>query len=86
MVAGFVPLVADIKAAPVWDGDREAYCGVLTMSDYMFVMFHYFQLGNPGAAMSEHSCLSWRGALVAVRPVRLCVRYSHLLFARRHLA
>ena len=51
----------DIKSAPLWDADKAAFVGMLTATDFVNILRHYYLRGSPMSELSEHSIATWRG-------------------------
>ena len=54
-------IIIDIKAAPLWDAERGSFVGMLTATDFVNILIHYYKLGLPHSELAKHSIASWRG-------------------------
>lgn len=61
----FTPLLAGVRAAPLWDSAQQKFVGMLTITDFIKILQMYYT--SPSVTMDEleeHKLDTWRGKLL----------------------
>lgn len=62
--------ILGVRAAPLWDSERQEFVGMLTITDFIKILRMYYK--SPTVAMDEleeHKLITWRQVLQDQRPL-----------------
>jgi 5'-AMP-activated protein kinase, regulatory gamma subunit len=62
----FIVYVSGVRAAPLWDSKRQAFVGMLTITDFIKILQKYYKSANiTMEELEEHKLETWRSKAVA---------------------
>ena len=54
----------DIRSAPVWDSERQAFVGMLTVTDFIKVILHYRNAGKEFSEFETQKICDWQSTFI----------------------
>lgn len=58
---GFIMHFSGVRAAPLWDSKRQAFVGMLTITDFIKILQKYYKSANVTMEeLEEHKLETWR--------------------------
>lgn len=58
------PTIPGVRAAPLWDSARHEFVGMLTITDFINILRHYYKAPNlKMEELEEHKVDTWRSML-----------------------
>jgi hypothetical protein len=58
-----------VRAAPLWDSDKQKFCGMLTITDFIRILQKYYKApGKHITELEDHKLATWRSKLTPLLP------------------
>jgi 5'-AMP-activated protein kinase regulatory gamma subunit len=62
--AFFALVYNGVRAAPLWDSVRQEFVGMLTITDFIHILYKYYKSGETGVKeLEEHQIATWRDVM-----------------------
>jgi 5'-AMP-activated protein kinase regulatory gamma subunit len=65
--AFFALVYNGVRAAPLFDSERQTYVGMLTITDFIHILYKYYQRGADGMGsvkeLETHKIATWKGVV-----------------------
>jgi 5'-AMP-activated protein kinase regulatory gamma subunit len=59
--AFFALVYNGVRAAPLWDSERQEFIGMLTITDFIQILYKYYKSGQSGIkGLEQHQISTWR--------------------------
>ncbi|KAL3312141.1 hypothetical protein Ciccas_009273 [Cichlidogyrus casuarinus] len=71
----------NVRVAILWDSDKQQYAGMLTITDFIRILTHYYKSSDvPMTELEEHQIKTWREQLVEYTKPLVWIRPERSLY------